>query len=180
MSQDEVDVLRAAIIMTSSGLDAGLKRLVNDVGRHLIGKPATGARAAYQEYLKRELSKPSTSTGMRNAITDMDPTRKLLDLHLADRTRASLQGSGELRVRVREVLGIPAAYVPDERLASLDDFFVARNRIAHDMDYTSASAHSVKRHHRNPETAAAMCSNAFDVAVALISGAAMVLKRVGV
>lgn len=32
----EVDILRSAIVMTSAGLDASMKRLVNDVGRELI------------------------------------------------------------------------------------------------------------------------------------------------
>ena len=42
MSKVEVDVVRSAIVFTSAGLDATMKRLVNDVGRALVPRPGTG------------------------------------------------------------------------------------------------------------------------------------------
>ena len=49
MSKVEVDVVRSAIVFTSAGLDATMKRLVNDVGRALVPRPGTGARHQYEQ-----------------------------------------------------------------------------------------------------------------------------------
>ena len=53
-SKSEIDILRSAIVLTSAGLDASMKRLVTDVGRHLIMQNGTGARHEYEEQLKRD------------------------------------------------------------------------------------------------------------------------------
>lgn len=179
MSTVEVDVLRAAIVLTSASLDAAMKRLVNDMGRALISVPGTSARGTYERYLKQELAKPSVRDDVKDAIVRTDPGEALLEIYLADRTKASFQGSGDLRIRVKSALGIANADVADSRLSLLDDFFIARNAISHDMDYLSGSSHSVKRIHRAPQPTETMCTLAFEVGVELIHGAGIAAKYAG-
>lgn len=177
-SNVEIDVVRSAIILTSAGLDSSMKRLVNDVGRVLITRPGTGARHEFEEYLKRELAKPNIAPSFREAVLDIQVADRLLAHYLAERTRASFQGSSDLKVRVRQTLGIARADVGDEALTALDEFFVARNKIAHDMDLKDPASHSVAREHRDPGTIASQCDQVFRIAVSIIHGAAVACKKV--
>lgn len=176
MSKVEVDVLRSAIVLSSAGLDAGMKRLVNDVGRVLAVQEGTGARRQFEEYLKAEMSGPQPSSGFRNAVLSVDVADRLLSVYLADKTKASFQGSSDLRKRVRETLGIAKSSVPDDSLTALDEFFVARNKIAHEMDLKAPATESIAREHRKPEAVAAQCAEVFTVGTALIRGAAEVCR----
>lgn len=179
-SKVELDVLRSAIVFTSAGLDATMKRLVNDVGRRLVTVPGTGARRVYEEYVKRELLKPKVSDSFKDSILDPDPGARLVAHYLADRTKASFQGSGDLEKRVRRALGIAGSQVREDELKRLDDFFLARNKISHDMDLKNPNTESVAREHRTPGQVADQCNEVFDVAVKLIHGAALACKSAGV
>ena len=174
MVREEVDILRAAVVLTSSGLDASMQRLVRDVGGCLILRPGTGARKQYEEYMKAELS--GGAVGIRDAVLGFDPKTSLLDYYLAARTKASLQGSGDLKVRVRCVLGISKSVIPDTRLEALDQFFTVRNSIVHKMDYQKSSGATTARNKRAPDDVAAMCASTFRVAADFMHAAAAVLK----
>lgn len=179
MSKLEVDVVRSAIVFTSAGLDATMKRLVNDVGRALVPISGTGARHQYQEYLKQSLAAPTIDVRLRDAVIDVDPNSRLLDVYLSERTRASFQGSTDLKTRVRSVLGIARSKVPDGHLENLDEFFVARNAISHDMDLKNPATDSTARHHRDVEVVIRQCDQVFAVAALLIGGAADAYKSAG-
>ncbi|MDD7963292.1 hypothetical protein [Microbacterium thalli] len=174
-----MDVLRSAIIFTGAGLDATMKRLVNDVGRVLIVGGAAGARGNFDAFLKDEMAKPSLPEGLRDAVLDRNPDQALLKYFLAARTKASFQGSSDLKARVRQTLGIPNRDVPDSSIEALDGFFMARNSIVHQMDLEDPSSKSIARVRRTPLEVAGDCSEVFDVATALITGAAGVCRRAG-
>lgn len=176
MSKVEVDVLRSAIILSSAGLDATMQRLVNDVAPELIRRQGSAACAQYQAYLKAELGKSQVSDGIRNAVISTDATEQLLAHYLAERTRASFQGSSELKRRVRQALGIPNSAVADADLESLDEFFQARNKIAHSMDLKNPDTESVARIHRTRDEVADLCTHAFEVAALLVRETAKVLR----
>lgn len=180
MSKVEVDVLRSAIVLTSAGLDAAMARLVVDVGRVHIQQAGTGARHQYEEYMKAELAKPNVSQSFRQAILSSDASAALRAEYLADRTKASFQGSSDLKIRVRQMLGIPKVEVPDADLEALDDFFAARNKIVHEMDLREPNTTSVARVHRRPDVVAAQCAGVFKVGGALIREAAVACRKAGV
>lgn len=172
MAQEEVDILRSAIVFTSSGLDAAMKRLVSDVGRFLIARPGNEARDSYERQMKQWLSSDSVDENLRSAVIAQDPAGALVDYYIAMRTKASFQGSGDLRVRVRNTLGITKAAVSDAALASLDPFFQARNSIAHSMDFRDVDTSTGRaRVHRSKDTTVTMCDRAFRVAASLIAAA---------
>lgn len=177
MATWEVDLLRSAIVFTSSGLDASMTRLVFDIGRYLVPRPGTGARAQYERFVRDALAGTNpVDQGLRDAIISPDPAAALLDYYLRARTKASFQGSGDLGSRVRNCLGIPKTRVPDSSLAALDPFFKARNRIVHDMDYEAPdSPKRLARIHRSREAAGAMCNSTFEVAADLMHAAADVV-----
>lgn len=179
MSRTEVDVLRAAIIMTSAGVDATMRRLVSDAAGAMIRVPGTAANITFSVYIKKTLSSGSVPESLKDAIVSSDPTSSILAFYLAERTRSSYQGSGDLRVRVKRVLGVSDQDVADTRLSSLDLFFQARNAIAHDLDYISTSTHSIKRAHRTVDVTADMCSQVFEVAAELITGTGIALVKAG-
>ena len=153
-----------------------MKRLVNDAGRSLLNRPNTGARAQYEQHLKRLLTSDSIDSGFKEAIVSHEPKDRLVSYYLADRTKSSFQGSGDLKARVRNVLGIPNSAVTDIQLDSLDVFFTARNQIVHDLDYKESLGTSTARHHRSTEMAVTLCNAAFGIATDLVHAAAAALK----
>ncbi|WP_435735249.1 hypothetical protein V5D56_00050 (plasmid) [Cellulosimicrobium sp. PMB13] len=172
-SNEEIDLLRAAIVFTSSGLDACLQRLVRDALPALVRRDGTPAQRAYTLYLKQELAAENIAEPFRDAVLAPDPTQALLAGYVSMRTKASYQGSKELQKRVRDALGVPRAAVPDQDLAALDPFFIARNAIVHGMDYETPR----KRTHRARADTIAQCDLVFDVAGRLIIETAKVLRN---
>lgn len=178
MSRVEVDVIRSAIVMTSAGLDATMKRLVNDVGRKLVLVQGSAARSQYEEFLKREMARPGRmSEPFKVAVLSSDANAELLKLYLAERTKASFQGSGDLKVRVRQTLGLSKSDVTDPDIDRLNAFFSARNKISHEMDLNRPDSASIARIHRTPDDVATQCRAVFEVAGALVRGAAAVCQK---
>lgn len=156
LRRDQVDLLRAAMVFTSSGLDAVCHRLVRDAAPPLIERGG-GAKAQFDAYLKDQLGQPSAPDGFLDALTSPDPRTALIDRYVAAKTSASFQGSSDLRKRLRDLLGIPKSTLPDARLTALDPFFKARNSIVHQLDYTDPAGSGTGRHHRAPADVVAQC-----------------------
>ncbi len=175
LAKDQEDLLRAAVVFTSSGLDACCKRLVRDTAPLLIELNEQAARK-FDDYVKAQLAH-GPSEAFSAAIRSKTPRAEMIRLYVAARTAASMQGSGDLRSRVRDTLGIENHAVPRRRLEQLDPFFTARNDIVHAMDYANPSSQSTKRHTRQMEWVRAQCDGVFSVAQELIVGAAANLPR---
>lgn len=139
LRSDEVDLLRAMLVFTSSGLDATCSALVRDVAPRRIRAGGT-ARAKFDLFLDEEIK--NSSTDVRAAVKDPDPRMRLIELYVDRKTRASLQGTSDITKRVRDVLGIPKAKLPDARVDALQAFFTARNSIVHALDYSDPSSTS--------------------------------------
>lgn len=169
-SGDEVDLLRSAIVLTSSGIDSAMQRILWDAGLFLIPKKGTAARAAYEAHLKQELAgKGNVDQNLREAMIESDPPRPMLDYYLGLKSKASFQGSGDLKRRVRNTLGVPNTAISDTVLESLDPFFLARNRIAHAMDYEKPEEpQRTARTHRTVGEVTTMCNNALAVSADLL------------
>lgn len=170
-SKSEIDILRSAIVLSSAGLDASMKRLVTDVGRPLIMQNGTGARREYEQHLKREMEKRKVSDPFRQAVLAINPVDELITFYFAEKTKASFQRSGDLEKRVRHALGISSSDVSDSVLEGLNSFFQSRNKIVHSMDLKDPSSDSLAREHRDFDVVAEQCNMVFEVAVKLILGA---------
>jgi hypothetical protein len=175
LSRDQVDLLRAALVFTSSGLDATCQSLVRDCVPTLIDKGGN-AEVKFQEFLRLELRQSSPSAGLEQAVIDRDPRGSLLKLYIDAKTRSSYQRSGDLKSRARDVLGITNAQLPGARLTALDGFFRARNDIVHRLDYVETSRTSTKRHHRSPDQVVGECDKVLRLAADLIEKTAALVK----
>ena len=178
LSADEMDLLRAAIVFTSSGMDASLQRLVRDTLPALIAVEGSGARAKYQKFLTEQLRLVKPMKEFSAAVLGDDPARELVKAYVDMRTKASYLGIGDLTDRVRETLGLSRTAVPEADIYALEPFFLARNAIVHRMDYVDAAApKSRKRHPRMYDATVSECDLAFDVVSRLILESANLMRR---
>jgi hypothetical protein len=177
LARDEEDLLRAALVFTSSGLDACCKRLLRDALPDLIAGNPTAARK-FQEFVKQELA-TGPSDPFAQAILSPAPRTQMIKVYIAGKTKASLQGSGDMKTRVRDTLGISNARLPVDKLEQLDDFFKARNAIVHDLDYESPSSLSSRaRHRRKMEEVRDQCDTVLSVVATVISETAKNLRSI--
>lgn len=177
--QREVDLLRAALVFSSAGIDACMRRLVNDSGRVLIRSPQSGAHQRYREYLKQAIPANSVESGLRDRLLDMDIEESVLAYYLSQKTKASFQGSGDLQKRVVAVLGLPTATLNQETIDGLDEFFKARNEIVHEMDFRDSASRSTGRRPRGASEVQEQCYSALNSAAEIINATIMTLSEAG-
>ncbi|MFE7223530.1 hypothetical protein ACFU7D_01980 [Nocardioides sp. NPDC057577] len=174
LARDEVDLLRAALVFTSSGLDATCQTLVAQCLPTLLARPGTTASKKFDLFLD-ELGRIPT-TDFLVAIKDRDPRARFVDLYVRTKTKASYQGTNDLRERVRDLLGISNSAISKVRIDKLDPFFTARNAIVHDLDYADPASTSVARHKRSPGAVVRDCDTALLLVADIISAAADVVR----
>lgn len=159
LSGDAQDLLRAAIVFTSAGLDACLSALLADAVPVLIdGNEA--ARAKFERYVDEQINAPKVSSEFREAVQGLDPRSNMIALYVRSLTKASFQGSGDVKERARAALGVTNKQLPAKRITALDKFFSARNDVAHRMDHSgssSAADAAPPREQRNQNDVGEMC-----------------------
>ncbi|MFS0712362.1 hypothetical protein ABC195_00655 [Microbacterium sp. 2P01SA-2] len=151
LSHAEVDLLRAALVFAGAGLDAVLKQLVRDALPKLLdGYPAAqGALKGYSGRLTTE--QPAKAKAI---LMSPDPTKALRQQYVADLTKGSLQGHGEL-IEIRKALGLPdTGALSETSLSGFSDFFIARNQVAHELDLKMPTGRGTftRRYRRMDET----------------------------
>lgn len=174
LSRDELDLLRAALVFTSSGLDASCHALVADCAPVLVNRPGTTAAKKFDLWLEQEVA--VASTPFREAVKANDPRTAFVELYVEAKTKASLQGASDLKDRCRDVLGIPNKAVATARIDALSGFFTARNDIVHRLDYVDPKSTSTARNKRSPSVVVAECDLVMALVADLIGGAAGVLR----
>lgn len=178
-AQREVDLLRAALVFASAGIDASMTRLVSDAGRVLIRTAGTGAHAQYREFLKQAIPTKSVDSDLRDVLLDMEIEETVLAYYLSQKTKASFQGSGDLQKRVVTVLGLPKTTLSQTALDGLDEFFKARNEIVHEMDFADSEGRSTARRPRGVTEVQEQCYSALNSAAELINVTIVALSRAG-
>lgn len=174
LAGDEVDLLRAALVFTSSGLDATCQTLVGQCLPVLVDRPGSTAATKFDLYLEEQARGPSIE--FVAALKDPDPRAEFVRLYVAARTKASYQGTGDLKKRVRDLIGVPKAKLSDVRVDQLKGFFTARNDIVHDLDYVSPQSQSSRRHTRSPGDVVKECDLVLALLADLIEETATILK----
>lgn len=175
LSRDELDLLRAALVFTSSGLDASCHALVAESARVLVDRPGSTAATKFEQFLDQLSAAPSDE--FRAALKSASPRTAFIDLYVEAKTRASYQGTGDLKERVKDLLGIPNKRIATKRIENLNGFFVSRNDIVHRLDYVEPSSNSTKRHHRSPGHVVDQCNLVLALIADLIAAAAEVLRE---
>jgi hypothetical protein len=129
----EQDLLRAAFVFASAGLDSMVKQLVRDT-LHLAITKDMGARAQFAAYVQSRLRRADQIDFRFLAETLAAPTiaTYLESEPIKDLTRGSLQSKDEL-LRVAAYFAIGADEVTKDP-KHLQTVFSARNEIVHEMD----------------------------------------------
>lgn len=174
LGRDELDLLRAALVFTSSGLDAACHALVADSLPDLVDRSGTVPAMKFEAYLDEQTNNPTKE--FRSALKSRDPRPEFVRLYVEDKTRASYQGTGDLKDRVRDLLGISNKTVHSKRIDALAGFFVARNDIVHRLDYVDPRSQSTARHTRSSSEVVSECHLVLTLVADLIDGAADVLR----
>ncbi len=168
----EVILLRAALVFTSSGLDATCQALVQDCAPRLIRKGGN-ARVRFDLFLDEQVA--GATRALKVAVKDPDPRSALIQLYIDSKTRASLQGTGDITKRVRDVLGMTNQALPTAQIDALQGFFIARNSIVHALDYRAPDSRSTARWHRAPSDVVDECNRVLALLAALIHATAKLL-----
>jgi hypothetical protein len=121
------------------------------------------ARGKFDRYIASQVDDTKVATDFHEALKDLDPRARMMDLYISGLTKASFQGSNDIKDRVREALGITNQQLPTKRITDLDVFFTARNNVAHRMDHLTSSGADAKpaRQQRKQNEVGQMCDQAF-------------------
>lgn len=141
------DLLRAALIFATAGLDSLVKQLVRDTLRQVISRNK-GARGQFTEYVQSRLRRTDgiDIRFLAEAIAADRPTSHLQDALIAELTGSSLQSKDQL-LRVAAYFAIQSEEITDD-LRYLQEVFSARNQIAHEMDIQLGQSNRGRRQRR--------------------------------
>lgn len=132
--EPEVDLLRSALVLAGSGLDAVVKRLAADALPPMLASGRQlGAEKKFKDHVRIRVFDVKPGGDWIDAVLDADPRRAMIRRYVSERVAGSLQSEDELK-KMRDAFGISEGALPDGRIESLRDYFQARNRIAHDLD----------------------------------------------
>jgi hypothetical protein len=177
-SKQVQDLLRAAIVFVSAGVDACLESLLS----HAVPPLAThndNARGKFERYLENQAHAPKAGSAFVAALKSPDPRGRLLELYILSLVSASFQGSSSIKDRGLAALGITNGQLPHSRVASLDAFFTARNDVVHRLDLIQPDAADARpaSQPRNEEDVGRMCDEALLLIRDLIIATATNLNR---
>lgn len=139
LTDEEQDLLRAMLVMATSGLDSFLKQLIND-GLSEFFKKDDLVKKSVRKFVERQLKLNQTSGN--NVFSNVDFLSRLLisdsiqheliNSFVYDLTGNSLQSSEEV-YKVLDSLGLDKHMI-DSRRKILNEIFKIRNEIIHEMD----------------------------------------------
>jgi hypothetical protein len=173
LTADQENMLRAAVVFTSSGLDACCKRLLRDTLSALIDGHVEASKC-FTAWIARGLHN-KVPGDMKRAILSIDPRTELIKLYVEERVGSSLQSTDDLK-RVRDALGIDESQLPDSEIDSLKTFFTDRNAIVHDLDYEDTTGTGTGRHRRRMEDVREQCNMVLALIATIISETARNLR----
>jgi hypothetical protein len=171
------DLLRAAIVFTSAGLDACLEALLSHAVP--LATHNNNARMKFERYLEGQVNTQKVAQAFIGALKAPDPRARLIELYILGLTSSSFQGSRSIRDRCLAALGITNEQLPDARVVSLDAFFTARNDVVHRLDLVKPQTVDARpiSQPRRQEDVRRMCDEAFHLLEDLIAATAVNLSR---
>lgn len=138
LTDQEQDILRAALVMTCAGLDAALKQAIRDCLQQLLIDDQS-VREGFEKFIQKRiggegdfLELPSGTKFLASILADNDPRARLIEDYIMELTGSSLQSH-------KEVMRTCAALGLDHRNLNLDitrlkEIFRIRNKIIHELD----------------------------------------------
>lgn len=140
LTAPEEDLLRAAVVFTGAGLDSVLKQLIRDTLPDLL-RTNDQAHEKFEAFARNRVGtgEIADSAMIARYLTSENPRDRLIEDYIYELTGSSLQSADEVQ-KVAGALGIDD---PDlrKRISELQDLFVARNEISHELDLQRPEQH---------------------------------------
>src|SRR5579885_1522541 len=138
LTDQEQDILRAALVMSCAGLDAAIKQAIRDCIEELLQKEKA-VRDGFEKFIRKRISGEGdlleVSQGARflaSVLADPTPRKKLIEGYIKDLTGESLQSTEEV-LRTLAALGLDHKALKLD-IARLKEIFGIRNKIIHELD----------------------------------------------
>lgn len=138
LTDQEQDILRAALVMSCAGLDGALKQAIRNCIEHLLVKDDS-VREGFEKFIRKRLTGEGdvleTGSGTRflaKVLAESNPRARLIEEYINELTGGSLQSAAEV-MRTVTALGM------DPKGLGLDidrmrEIFKIRNKIIHELD----------------------------------------------
>lgn len=178
LTEAEMDLLRSAVVLAGAGMEAVIKRLVNDALPGILAEPHRHPEAVgkYKEHVRQHLQDRKTPNTWLQAILSDDPRPQMVRLYVNQLISGSIQSESDLR-GVRDALGLTVSQVPDEAITRLKGFLTARNQVAHDLDLRNPTdAGSCVRYQRKISVVQGQCDDVIGLCTAFVAGVSAVLR----
>lgn len=138
LTDQEQDILRAALVMCCAGVDAALKQAIRDCFEHLLEKSKT-VREGFEKFIRKRISGEGDvlelaagAKFLALVLAERDPRTKLIEEYIRELTGDSLQSVDEV-LRTTAALGLESKSLGLD-LPRLREIFVIRNKVIHELD----------------------------------------------
>lgn len=138
LTDQEQDILRAALVMCCAGVDAALKQAIRDCFEHLLGISPT-VREGFEKFIRGRIGGESDATEtiagakfLASVLSEKEPRKKLIEIYIRELTGDSLQSVDEV-LRTVSALGLDAKSLHLD-IKRLKGIFDIRNKVIHELD----------------------------------------------
>lgn len=176
LTDQEGDLIRAAITFSCAGLDAALKRVIRDALPALLER-SRPAHERFEKFVALHIGPGEVAHTGRIAqyLVQESPRTALIESYIYDLTGSSLQSAEEVG-RVAAALGLDDPILR-KRIAGMGDLFKARNQISHELDLQKIQKQGDRsRRTRNLEDSLKITHEAVEVAQLVINDVAVSLS----
>lgn len=138
LTDQEQDILRAALVMSCAGLDAAIKQAIRDCIEDLLEKDKQ-VRDGFEKFIRKRISGEGDvlevaggAKFLASVLADRKPRRKLIEDYIKELTGESLQSTEEV-MRTVSALGLEHRALKLD-VVRLKEIFGIRNKIIHELD----------------------------------------------
>lgn len=161
-TDEEQDIVRAALVFAAAGLDSCLKELIKGSLRRLAELDNT-VRSEFEAFVQRQLrgdgEDPETVSGNKFLATVLaapNPQERLLYIYVLDLTGTSLQSVEQL-LRAASALGVDKKPIIDQK-KNISAIFQDRNLIIHELDIQFSEGRLRQRNPRRRDDLRTQCN----------------------
>lgn len=152
LTDQEQDILRAALVMSCAGVDAVLKQAIRDSLEALLERDKA-VRDGFEKFIHKRISGDSDvlelaagAKFLASILAEREPRKRLIEDYIKALTGDSLQSADEV-FRTVSALGLDPKVIKID-IPKLKEIFGIRNKIIHELDI-DLSAKTRKRRVRS-------------------------------
>lgn len=138
LTDQEQDILRAALVMSCAGLDAALKQAIRNCIDRLLIKDKT-VLEGFEKFIRKRISGEGDILELAGGakflsmkLADRRPRRRLIEEYIKELTGESMQSAEEI-LRTMAELGLDNKQIKLD-IQRLREIFTIRNKVIHELD----------------------------------------------